>query len=261
MTTCAWSDRSMSDVATSQRENSPPTDPAYLALAEELEAEIASLEPGARVASEHELVERHAVSRLTARAALQELEGRLLVRRVRGSGTFVARRIDYPIGSDMPPSASEMIRRAGAEPSSELVSVRTRKPSAQVRNALDLDADEKVVAVTRAGQVDSLPAWFGTTHLPQELVAGIAGHLGDDTSIYTVLRDHFGLDPTRQWARAELVVVPADVAPYLGLEGRPLVWRLESCNADPSLGRPVELSQSWLRADVYRVRFELGGAE
>lgn len=236
-------------------------EPAYQALADSLERQIARMAPGERVASEHELVEAHGVSRLTARAALQELEHRLLVRRVRGSGTFVARRIDYPIGADMPPSASEMVRRTGAVPSSSIVSVRTRKPNADVRDALDLDPDERIVAVTRAGRVDGLPASYGTTHLPLDLVDGIADHLGDDISIYATLSGRFGLAPVRQWARAELVVVPVDVAPHLGIEGRPLVWRLDSCNVDRSLGRPVELSRSWLRADVYRVILDLGRAD
>ena len=220
-----------------------------------------SLRPGHRLPSEHQLAETADVSRLTARAALQELEQRLLVRRVRGSGTFVARRIDHPIGSGMLPSASEMVRRAGAEPTSQVLSVRVRRPSAVVRDGLDLDADDQVVAITRAGQVDGLAASYGTTHLPSELVEGIGDLLTDDVSIFRILCDHFRLAPVHQWVRAELVSAPREVAPHLGLEGRPLVWRIERCHADQALGRPVELSQTWLRADVHRVIIGLGPAD
>ncbi|MBK5224465.1 MAG: GntR family transcriptional regulator [Acidimicrobiia bacterium] len=237
------------------------SEPAYLALADQLEALVATLAPGDRVPSEHQLIEAHSVSRLTARAALQELEHRFLVRRVRGAGTFVARRIEHRIGPDMPPSGSEAVRRAGGVPGSTLHSVRTRRPTAAVRDALDLDPDERIVAITRAGTVDGLPASYGTSHIPAELVDGIAGHMADGTSIYSTLRDIYGIEPARLWARAEMVAVPSDVAPHLGLEGRPLVWWLESCNHDPRLGRPVELSQSWMRADVYRFVVELGRAE
>jgi DNA-binding GntR family transcriptional regulator len=236
-------------------------EPTYLALADQLEALDETLEPGAKLPSENQLVAAHGVSRLTARAALQELESRLLVRRVRGAGTFVSRRIEHRLGPDLPPSGSEAVRRAGAVPGNVVLSVRTRRPLAAVRDALDLDADEKVVAVTRRGTVDGLPATFGTTNLPAEVVPDLGDHLGDDVSIYATLRDVYGLSPARLWARAELVSVPADVAPQLGLDGRPLVWCLESCNHDPSLGRPIELSRSWLRADVYRVVVELGRAE
>lgn len=239
----------------------PVADPAYLALADQLEALVATLSPGDRLPSEHELTDAHGVSRLTARAALQELEARFLVRRVRGAGTFVARRIEHRISPEMPPSGSEAVRRAGGTPGHRLLSVRTRRPSAAVREALDLDVDERVVAVTRAGTVDGMPASYGTTQLPADVVSDLAAHLADDVSIYATLRDVHGLDPRRLWVRAELVPAPPEVAPHLGLEGRPLAWRLESCNHDPRLGRPIELSQSWLRADVYRVVLELGKAE
>jgi DNA-binding GntR family transcriptional regulator len=236
------------------------TEPTYRALADELEARIAGLGPGDRVASEHDLVEMHGVSRLTARAALQELESRMLVRRVRGAGTFVARRIDYPLGPLMSSSVSEMVRRGGGEPTCRLVSVRTRRASADVRDALDLDPDDKTVSVTRAMQVDGLPGSYGTTHLPHDLVEGIAEHLGHDVSIIQTLRDAFGLDPVLGWVRAEQVVVPAEVARQLGFDGRPLVWYLEVCSADRRLGRPVGFAQTWLRADVYRVTVEIGQA-
>lgn len=236
-------------------------EPAYLALADALEALLDTLEPGDKLPSENQLVATHGVSRLTARAALQELEARFLVRRVRGAGTFVARRIEHRLGPDLPPSGSEAVRRAGAEPGNHVVSVRTRRPAAGVREALDLDGDEKVVAITRVGTVDGLPATYGTTNLPSEVVPDLAAHVVDGSSIYRILCDVYGLSPARLWARAELVVVPTDVAPHLGLEGRPLVWCLESCNHDPSLGRPIELSRSWLRADTYRVVVELGRAE
>lgn len=237
------------------------TEPAYLALADELEALVDTLVAGDKLPSENQLVAAHGVSRLTARAALQELESRFLVRRVRGAGTFVSRRIEHRLGPDLPPSGSEAVRRAGAEPGNTVLSVRTRKPLVAVRDSLDLDDDEKVVAVTRAGTVDGLPASFGTTNLPSEVVPDLADHVVDGASIFRILRDHYGLAPARLWARAELVVVPTDVAPHLGLEGRPLVWCIESCNHDPNLGRPIELSRSWLRADTYRVVVELGRAE
>ena len=237
------------------------SEPAYLALADQLESLVATLAPGDRVPSEHDLVEAHGVSRLTARAALQELESRFLVRRVRGAGTFVARRIEHRISPEMPPSGTDAVRRAGGRPGTTVLGVRTRRPSAAVGDALDLDIDERVVAVTRTGTVDGLPASYGTTQLPADLVPDLADHLADDVSIFATLRDAYGLAPRRLWVRAELLPVPADVAPHLGLDGRPLAWSLESCNHDARLGRPIELSHSWLRADVYRVVLELGKAE
>jgi DNA-binding GntR family transcriptional regulator len=237
------------------------TPPAYLALADRLERRIATMEPGSRVASEHELVEATGVSRLTARAALQELERRLLVRRVRGSGTFVARRIEYRIGPTSPPSVSEMVRRAGGTPGSGVVAARVRRPDAATRDALGLDGRDRVVALTRVQTVDGLASAIGTSHVPVELAPDLADRMGANQSLYRLLVERYDLDPHRLWSRCELVAAPPEVPEPLGLEGRPLVWQLESCNHDPRRGRPIEYARSWLRPDVYRVVFELGRAE
>jgi DNA-binding GntR family transcriptional regulator len=232
--------------------------PTYLSLADELEQVVTAAPPGTRVASEYELVESHAVSRLTARAALQELERRHLVRRVRGAGTFVARRIEYRISADMVPSWSETVRRAGGEPHSEILDIASVRASAEVSRALDLGPGARVTTMTRLGWVDGEVASLGTTSLPTALVPGLAGALTSGGSLFHVLRDRYGLRPERLWSDAQLDTVPADVALELGYEGRPQAWALRSCNRCADLGRPIELSHSWMRADVFRVVFELG---
>jgi DNA-binding GntR family transcriptional regulator len=232
--------------------------PAYLSLADELELVVARAEPGTRVVSEHELVESHAVSRLTARAALQELERRHLVRRVRGAGTFVARRIEYRISTEMVPSWSETVRRSGGEPDIELLDIASVRAPVVVRRALDLPTGARVTALTRLGRVDGELASLATTFLPTELVPRLADVLPDRGSLFETLRSHYDLRPERQWSDARLDTVPAEVAPHLGFEGRPQAWALRSCNRCARLGRPIELAHSWLRADVFRVVFELG---
>jgi DNA-binding GntR family transcriptional regulator len=76
----------------------------YAEIADAIAGDLAGRRAGAGVASEHEIATRLGVSRGAARAAMRELESRLLVRRVRGSGTFVNQPIDYVISSRRPPS-------------------------------------------------------------------------------------------------------------------------------------------------------------
>lgn len=230
--------------------------PLYLDLADRLERELGGLAPGTKVSSEHDLVAAHGVSRLTARSALQELERRFVVRRVRGSGTFVARRVDLPVGPGLAPSTAEMERRAGVTPLRKLVSVRTRRPTPAVRDLLDVDSDDRVVSITRTGIVDRLPAWHGTTHVPHELAEDLADLVDADTSIIELLESGFALRPELGWVRADLAAVPSVVAKQLQLEGRPLAWNLEVAVWDRSLDRAVAVHQLWLRADVFRVRFD-----
>lgn len=69
----------------------------YLQLAAGLRADIRDgrLKPGDPVPTEHELAERHGVSRFTVREALRKLTDDGLIRRRRGSGTVVAS--DIPV--------------------------------------------------------------------------------------------------------------------------------------------------------------------
>lgn len=69
-------------------------EPRYRAIMRALREEIAlgRLPPGARLPSEHELVRRFRVSRMTAHRALRELAAEGLVTRAVGSGSFVAER-------------------------------------------------------------------------------------------------------------------------------------------------------------------------
>ncbi|MCC5952254.1 MAG: GntR family transcriptional regulator [Acidimicrobiia bacterium] len=255
----------------------------YLALADSLEVDVRKAVPGSRVPSEHELVDLHGISRLTARAALQELERRHLVRRVRGAGTFVARRIEYRIAADTPPSWSETVRRAGGVPRNELLATEVVAADGEVADALGLAPGAPVVRVDRRGWVDGEQAGISSSHfpadrftdLPAQLVAGdgcadgttcdtsngieTSSRHADSASLYTTLVEHYRVSPRRAWSTAELDVLAPEAASLLGLSGRPLAWWLLSCNHDGE-GRPIEFARSWLRTDVFKVVFRLEAA-
>ncbi len=66
--------------------------PLYLKVKEHILANIASgaWPPGARVPSEHELVQQFSISRMTANRALKELSSDGWLNRIAGVGTFVS---------------------------------------------------------------------------------------------------------------------------------------------------------------------------
>ncbi len=231
----------------------------YQALADELATSLIRQDPGSRVVSENELSRLHAVSRLTARAALQELERRHLVRRVRGSGTFVARRVEYRIAADMPPSFQATVRRSGGMPSMRLVDSRAVAPPPAIRTGLKLSPAAKTLRLTRLGSVDGLLASHTTTWLPLGLAPTLADRLGGAASLMQELTD-LGFDPRRRWYRAEMDVVPVHIAEELEIEGRPLVWHTTGLNGDGPNGRLLEMTEAWMRPDVFQVRLELGSA-
>jgi GntR family transcriptional regulator len=235
-----------------------PTDVTFRQLADDLAAGLARRRAGERLPSEHELAHEHGVSRLTARAALEELEQRHLVRRVRGSGTFVALRLDYVVTANQPPSFSEVIRRHGFEPSHDIESVTTMDPSRTVAAALALRSGRRVVRIRRAALVDGAVVSFQTHWLPADLVPGVGRELAVRDSLFATLRDAYDMRPERWWSRAELTTAPPDVAARLDHEAATQAWFLESCNRCRRTGRAIELAHSWLRVDAFRLRFEHG---
>lgn len=232
--------------------------PAYLDIAGEVAQELGGRAPGSAAPSEHELAARFRVSRLTARAALEELERRWLVRRRQGRGTFVARRVEYRVGLDVAPSWTEVVRQAGAEPSSATEWARRGSGPTWVRRELALAADDRVLHLRRVHTLDGELASCSDTWIVEALTPGLAEELGSTGSLYLALVGRYGLDPVRAWYRAELDLAPPRVAARLGLPAPPLTLatrgRVDSVTAD----RPLEVTCAWARADLLRIVFEVG---
>lgn len=231
--------------------------PTYLELAEGLAADFRAV--GDRVPSENEIATSQGVSRPTARAALQELERRFLVRRIRGAGTFVSRRIDYVISDRRPPSASATLRAAGANPVTELVEARSQPCPADVARHLGIERGARVLVVRRLIRLDDVVTSWTSAYLPATLVPGLAAELATKQSLFEVLRDVYGIRAHRRWSRASLDLPPMNAVRALRLEGTPPSWLIEGVNE--TRGRPaqaIEFTRSWMRADLVNVVFEMG---
>lgn len=230
----------------------------YLEIAAVLEEELAVADVGTRVASEAELSARFGVGRSAARAALQHLQRRNRIRRVKGVGSFVARRIDYRIGSDAAPSWSHTVRAAGGEPSSVTLSCALAPVPIGVAGHLGLEPGAPCHRLTRRSLVDGLPAAWGVEWVPPAVVPELGQALRVRNSLYEVLHEAAGADPVRRWVRASADVVTEEVARHLDLDEVTLGWFIESGTVDAGTGRPLLVSERWIRADAMRVLFESG---
>lgn len=231
---------------------------SYLLLSDELEAKLLSASPGDPVASETELARQYRVSRLTARAALQELERRHLVRRIQGRGTFVLRRLDYRISSEGPASFTEIVTAAGGHPKTTVERVRERVATVAERRALALPERARVVELTRRRWLEGEPVGLGQSVLPAELVPGLAKHVAGGESLYKVMVEQYDLQPRRAWYRSEVVVAPEAVARQLDLRNRSDLYHNQGRLESERLERPVEVNDGWLRTDLFNVVLEIG---
>ncbi|WP_043364180.1 phosphonate metabolism transcriptional regulator PhnF [Belnapia sp. F-4-1] len=211
-------------------------------IAGTMEREIASgsLAPGARLPTEAELSARFGVNRHTVRRAMEELEGRGLVRIEQGRGSFVAEDVlDYPVGRRT--RFSETIQRQNREPKGRMLRIEEVPAEAHIAEQLRLRRGRPVIVAERLSLVDGRPIaigthWFSATRFP-----GIAGLLAEEASITRVLTrlgiPDFRREATRITAR---MPTPEEATLLEQSRTRPVLVT-EALNLDPE-GQPVEVS-------------------
>jgi DNA-binding GntR family transcriptional regulator len=233
------------------------TSARYLDIADELASELAACAPGTRVASEPELANRFGVGRAAARSALQELERRLLVRRIQGAGTFVNRRIDYVISRSRPPSWHATVIASGATPRAQTKDVQRIALAAEGVDQLGWPVGTPMYRIERHFFIDDLLASVTQELIPVAAVPDLDIALRSVESVDMVLRQLGGARPVRAWCRASVDIPPVDVLRGLGIEASVPVWRIDSISRDAESGRVLLSSSAWTRADAVRVVIEL----
>src|SRR6476620_7069110 len=135
---------------------------------------IEQLSVGDSIPSERQLSVDLGVSRLTVRAALDELvrEG-YLVRR-RGAGTFVA---EPKVAKGMDVSSfSDDMRARGLTPASRTLDLDVAPAGARMGRLLHVSPSEPVVSVKRLRLADGEPMAIELLHVRESLVPGMTAH-------------------------------------------------------------------------------------
>lgn len=128
---------------------------------EAIRTEIAQgrLPPGARVPSEHELVRRFGVARMTANRALKELAAEGLIVRTAGSGTYVAdRKLEH--SALVVPDIAQEIRASGRSYRGEVLTAEELAAPEPIARALELDPDAPVFHTRILHRADGIPVQF-----------------------------------------------------------------------------------------------------
>lgn len=225
-----------------------------------LAEELGNVPPGSRVASEADVGERFGVGRAAARAALGELERRMLVSRIQGVGTFTRRRVDYLVAPGKAPSWSRTVREAGATPRTVVLACDEVPLPPAVADALGTAPGESGFRLVRRSFIDGMPAAWGVEWLSVALVPELPAALRHEESLDTILREVARVRPERAWTRASMESAPDDACVGLGCRSGDPAWLIASLGRDGVDGRPLLFTERWVRADAVRVIIELGAA-
>jgi GntR family transcriptional regulator len=211
--------------------------PRYYEIEQALRARISSLEPHSPLPSDAELCEEFAVSRMTARGAVQRLVHEGLVYRVPGRGTFVADRAAHRSATHILSFSDEM-RRKGREPRSRVVESRRRSATEMEQERLGVD---EVVVVRRVRLADDAPIALETAVFPAR-VAGVLGADLERESLFEVL-SKAGTIPTAGRATVSALSASAEEARLLEIKKGDALLVERRLIRDQD-GEPLELTES-----------------
>ena len=213
-----------------------------------------SLEVGEAIPSERQLSQDLAVSRLTIRAALDELVRDGYLDRRHGSGTYVTEpKIAQPLTLT---SFSEDMRRRGMVPGSRTLELVTTPAGARLARRLQVSPAERLVRVKRLRLADAQPMAMEVLHIPEALVPGLTRGDLENRSFYDLLWERYGIVIASGTQSIEPTVTNEEESEVLGVPLHTPAFLFERTTYAES-GRIVEFVRSIYRGDRYRLVADL----
>jgi len=208
-----------------------------------------------RLPAEDLLAKQYGVSKATVRHALNGLASAGLLRRVQGSGTFVADpRIE--LGSRRLHSFTKEMRARGLQPSSRVVKQEVQLPDSRLADLLRLRAGARVLCLSRVRLANGQPMALQTVCVPLYLAPGLEDRDFESGSLYEVLTDVYGLIPARAHETHRAVLLGAAEAELLDSNPGAAALKVQRITFDAA-GCPFELADSVLRGDRHEIVIEL----
>jgi GntR family transcriptional regulator len=215
---------------------------------------IERLGVGEAIPSERQLSGDLGVSRLTVRAALDDLVREGFLERRHGAGTFVS---EPKIAQELTmTSFTEDMERRGMVPSSKTLELKTVAAGARLGRLLRVSPSEQIVVVTRLRYADRETMAIETLHVSDALVPGLTAKDLEQHSFYELLEERFGVVVVGGNQAIEPTVTNEEESAALGvpLHSPAFLFERTTNAADGSI---VEYVRSIYRGDRYRLVSDL----
>ena len=214
--------------------------------------------PGEKLPSEVELSELCGVNRNTLRQAISELAAIGLLRKEKGTGTFVAARAPVELRHKLERilSFTDLMRNSGVDQKTKILSKRVETASKDIAKALFLGPRKKVIVVRRVRAGDGIPLIYEESFLPRDIFDGIQD-MNLAGSMYKIMTDHFKASLARSKQTISAVNLDQGIASILEMPKNSAGIFIESLTFDEN-SIPIELLYSYHRGDKYKLEIELG---
>jgi DNA-binding GntR family transcriptional regulator len=252
-------------------------------LADRLAAALVHHEPGWRLPRHSALARRYNVSPAEIDAAVEELVGRHLVRRLADGQLYRASPAEYVIGIEGVPGLTTYVDTMGGEFACRGRQLTWRLPPEDIAWALGQPADQQVCLIRLLWTDGGEPAALCTTYIPGDIasrvslgtaaslpatlnllqVAAVAGippqPAGEAVEAVDGMPASAGAPPAQLLSGSpaalhiELQAPPPSVARSLRLTAGQPALMITVRFAEPGTDRPVALTIAVLRPDMFRV--------
>jgi DNA-binding GntR family transcriptional regulator len=224
-------------------QSAPMPRQAMSVLADRLAAALIHHEPGWRLPRHSALARRYSVSPAEIDAAVEELVGRHLVRRLADGQIYRASPAEYVIGLEGVPGLTTYVDTMGGQFACRSRQVTWRLPPEDIAWALRMPAEQQVCVVRFLWTAGGEPAALCTTYMPGDLAS--RAHVGAATGLptsFNLLQVATVADiPVQPVADGEPRPV-AGQAPSQPLVGSPTALHIEQQAPPPSVARSLRLS-------------------
>lgn len=241
-------------IVTQERE----TLPKYVVVRDWLARRInaGEIQPGARLPSEHSLVRKFGVSRVTVRHALDALKKSGMVESHQGQGHFV-RGIKAELDMRRLRGLGEALGPNGVEATAQLIERAEIKANSQVRQALALPPASTVTVVRRLRLANAAPVCFEERFLLSEVARLLSDRDLDTGDICTLLERSRGVPIAFGDVIMDMVKAAPKLAQYLEIEPGATVVRTEQINFDVN-GIAIDFCIRHAVAEAFRYRTRIG---
>lgn len=231
--------------------------PLYQQLSDRLRERIerGEYEPLDRLPSEHELVRDYAISRITARQALAELERAGLVFRRQGRGSFVARpAVVQPLTRLT--GLAEAMSGQGLSSTSRVLRASATRASSTVASRLGVEAGTSVFEIARVRLVAGTSVSLDVSYFPVALGRRLAREDLERRDVFWLLENVCGVSLGAADYQIGAVAAEGETALQLAVpSGSPLVF-IDRLTYDRD-ERPLDYEHLYVRADRFRYQLRL----
>lgn len=232
--------------------------PKYAVVRDWLARRISAgdLAPGARLPSEHSLVRRFGVSRVTVRHALEALKKSGLVESHQGQGHFV-RGVKADLDLRRLQGLGEAVVPGDVAASARVLGRDRVRATKRVRQALKLRAQAPVTVVRRLRLADDRPVCHEERFFPEDVAGGLTDLDLEAEDICALLENRRGVAIAFGDVVMDMVTAPPRIAQLLDLEPGATVVRTEQVNFDVT-GRATDLCIRHAVAGAFRYKTRVG---